>query len=210
MGNSPDDDENEGAELLDRWKSGDESAAQEIFDQYLMRLTALARTRLSPKMARRVDPEDIVQSAYRSFFRGAADDRYTLEKSGDLWRLLAAIVMNKLHGQVEFHSAQKRSIKVEESMMSGGKDDNSRPMINPEVFVKAPSVTELLGMTEELEQVMTQLPEVHRRILELTLQGHDTSEIAVEIDRSERTLRRGLESARELLAERFQKSIEHE
>ncbi|MDB4786517.1 MAG: sigma-70 family RNA polymerase sigma factor [Planctomycetaceae bacterium] len=210
MGNSPDDDENEGAELLDRWKSGDESAAQEIFDQYLMRLTALARTRLSPKMARRVDPEDIVQSAYRSFFRGAADDRYTLEKSGDLWRLLAAIVMNKLHGQVEFHSAQKRSIKVEESMMSGGKDDNSRPMINPEVFVKAPSVTELLGMTEELEQVMTQLPEVHRRILELTLQGHDTSEIAVEIDRSERTVRRGLESARELLAERFQKSIEHE
>jgi RNA polymerase sigma-70 factor (ECF subfamily) len=210
MGHSPDDEENEGAELLDRWKSGDEMAAQEIFDQYLMRLTALARTRLSPKMARRVDPEDIVQSAYRSFFRGAADDRYTLEKSGDLWRLLAAIVMNKLHGQVEFHSAQKRSIKVEESMMSGGKDDNSRPMINPEAFVKAPSVTELLGMTEELEQVMTQLPELQRRILELALQGHDTSEIAVETDRSDRTVRRGLETARELLTDRFHKSIEPE
>jgi DNA-directed RNA polymerase specialized sigma24 family protein len=97
-------DENEevsGADLLERWKSGDEAAAAEIFDQYLSRLTALARTRLSPKLARRVDPEDIVQSAYRSFFRHAQNDRYVLERSGDLWRLLAAIVMNKLHGQVE-------------------------------------------------------------------------------------------------------------
>lgn len=201
------DEENEGAQLLERWKAGDEAAAQEIFDQYLMRLTALARTRLSPKMARRVDPEDIVQSAYRSFFRGASDDRYTLERSGDLWRLLAAIVMNKLHGQVEFHSAQKRSFKVEESMMSGGKDDNSRPIINPQAFVKEPSFTELLGMTEELEQVMTQLPDVQRQILELSLQGHDTAEIAVEIDRSERTVRRGLEAARELLVERFQRTL---
>lgn len=212
MGHSPEDgdEDNQGAELLARYQAGDQSAAQEIFDQYLMRLTALARTRLSPKMARRVDPEDIVQSAYRSFFRGAADDRYTLERSGDLWRLLAAIVMNKLHGQVEFHSAQKRSIKVEESMMLGGKGDSTRPMINPEAFVKAPSVTELLGMTEELEQVMGQLPEVQRRILELSLQGHDTGEIAAEIERSERTVRRGLEAARELLAERFQKTLEQE
>lgn len=203
-----DDNENQGAELLDRWKSGDEQAAQEIFDRYLSRLTALARTRLSPRMARRVDPEDIVQSAYRSFFRAAADDRYVLERSGDLWRLLAAIVMNKLHGQVEFHSAQKRSIKVEESMMSGGKDGNSRPMINPEAFVKAPSATEMLGITEELELVMSELPAAHRRILELSLQGHDVSEIAADIERSERTVRRALENVRTLLAERFQNITE--
>lgn len=202
---TPDDNKEEvvsGVDLLERWKSGDEAAAAEIFDRYLSRLTALARTRLSPKLARRVDPEDIVQSAYRSFFRHAKDDRYVLQKSGDLWRLLAAIVMNKLHGQVEFHKAKKRSISVEESMMLCG-SDSSRPMINPEAFVDAPTTDEMLGITEELEQVMKKLPDNYRRILELYLQGYDVSEIAEDIERSERTVRRAIENIRNMLAERF-------
>lgn len=196
-----------GVDLLERWKAGDEAAAEEIFDRYLSRLTALARTRLSPKLARRVDPEDIVQSAYRSFFRHAKDDRYVLQRSGDLWRLLAAIVMNKLHGQVEFHKAKKRSISVEESMMLGGSDTN-RPMINPEAFVNSPTTEEMLGITEELEQVMTKLPDSYRRILELYLQGYDVSEIAEDIERSERTARRAIENIRNMLAERLMESTQ--
>jgi RNA polymerase sigma factor (sigma-70 family) len=203
--NPQENEEISGVDLLSRWKSGDETAAAEIFDRYLSRLTALARTRLSPKLARRVDPEDIVQSAYRSFFRHAKDDRYVLQKSGDLWRLLAAIVMNKLHGQVEFHKAKKRSISVEESMMLGGSDGNS-PIINPEAFVKAPTSDEMLGITEELEHVMAKLPDSYRRILELYLQGYDVAEIAEDIERSERTVRRAIENVRSMLAERFLES----
>jgi len=205
---TPEDNQKEeitGLDLLERWKTGDEAAAAEIFERYLSRLTALARTRLSPKLARRVDPEDIVQSAYRSFFRHAKDDRYVLQKSGDLWRLLAAIVMNKLHGQVEYHKAKKRSISVEESMMLGG-GDNSRPMINPEAFVNAPTTDEMLGITEELEQVMAKLPDNYRRILELYLQGYEVTEIADDIERSERTVRRAIENIRNMLAERFQET----
>ena len=39
-----------------------------LFNRYAGRLTALARLRLSHAVAARVDAEDVVQSAYRSFF----------------------------------------------------------------------------------------------------------------------------------------------
>ena len=156
---------------------------------------------MSSKLRRRVDPEDVVQSAYRSFFRHAADDRYVLERSGDLWRLLAAIVMNKLHGQVEFHSAQKRSIRMEESQMASGGDTSS--IINPEAFAKQPTTSEMLGVNEELQRTMQELPDNHQKILELRLQGHNVAEIAEEIGRSERTVRRALENVRNLLSQRL-------
>jgi hypothetical protein len=42
--------------LLERFRAGDDDAAAEIFDRYFRRLTALARSRLSPRLAQRTDP----------------------------------------------------------------------------------------------------------------------------------------------------------
>ena len=54
-------------ELLNRWREGDERAARALFQNYTARLIALVRSHLSEKLSRRLDPEDVVQSAYRSF-----------------------------------------------------------------------------------------------------------------------------------------------
>ena len=69
-------------QLLERIREGDEQAATELFDRYVDRLIELARSRLSPKLARRLDPEDVVQSACRSFFRLARADRCELVSQG--------------------------------------------------------------------------------------------------------------------------------
>jgi hypothetical protein len=79
------------AELLARYRNGDDDAAEELFCRYVTRLTSLARTRLSPKLATRTDPEDVVLSAYRSFFVGVRKGRFRLRRSGDPWRLLVSI-----------------------------------------------------------------------------------------------------------------------
>src|SRR5258708_13155234 len=84
-----------------------------MFHRFAEKLIALGASRLSEKLGRRVDPEDVVQSAYRSFFVGARDGRYALERSGDLWRLLVAITMHKLHHQVERYTAVKRAVARE-------------------------------------------------------------------------------------------------
>jgi len=62
-------------ELLERYEAGDPLAARQIYDRYAARLLGLARRMLAEKLAARVDPEDVVQSAYRSFFLHARTGR---------------------------------------------------------------------------------------------------------------------------------------
>lgn len=71
--------DDESAKLLRDWQDGDERAASLLFERYVDRLLVLARNKLSPRMKRRIDPEDVVQSAYRSFFASA----YTVAVSPD-------------------------------------------------------------------------------------------------------------------------------
>ena len=54
-------------ELLRHFQKGDSRAAELIFDRYVRRLLALARSGIGPKLRRRIDADDVVQSAYRSF-----------------------------------------------------------------------------------------------------------------------------------------------
>jgi len=88
--------EHETRHVFDRMKGGDEEAARELFNRYLSRLVALARSRLSEKLERKVDADDVVQSAFRSFFVRARDGQYAIERAGDLWSLLATITRHKL------------------------------------------------------------------------------------------------------------------
>jgi len=188
--------------LLQRWRDGDEAAATEIFEKYVNRLCALARTRLSNRMKRRVEAEDVVQSAYRSFFRRAGN-HYALEKQGDLWRLLAAITINKLRGQVEFHTAKKRGVYAEESMLA----DQSMIRVSPEIISEEPKPDDAAVMVEELSDVLGQLDETQRSIIELSMQNHSVEQIADTIQRSERTVRRTLQQVREDLENRLLHSI---
>lgn len=179
-------------DLLKRWKEGDEAAAKVLFDRYVNKLCGLARNRLSERMQRRVEPEDIVQSAYRSFFRLAGEDRYTLSKSGDLWKLLAAITVNKLRGQVEFHTAKKRGVYAEESLAA----TRSTMGLGPHAIAAEPTAEDAAAVVEELEAVMTELDPLRRTILELALQNTDEPDIAAAVQRSGRTVRRVLADIR--------------
>src|SRR5687768_17015475 len=104
------------AQLLQGHEAGDQDATTELFNRYVDQLIRLARHRLAPKLARRIDPEDVVQSAYRSFFTAAGQGRFVLERSGDLWRLLAGITLNKLYHQVERNTAKKRDVSKERGL----------------------------------------------------------------------------------------------
>ena len=189
--------------LLQRYRDGDETAATEIFERYVNRLCALAKTRLSTRMKRRVEAEDVVQSAYRSFFR-RADDQYVLEKQGDLWRLLAAITINKIRGQVEFHTAKKRGVYLEESMMA----DQSMIRVSPEVISEEPKPDEAAAMVEELTEILSDLDSTQRSIVELSMQNHNVQQIAKTVKRSERTVRRTIQQFREGLEGRLFKSTQ--
>ncbi len=183
------------ADLVARWRDGDEAAAGELFHRYAERLIALARSRLSERLARHVDPEDVVQSAYRSFFTGARAGRYVLARDGDLWRLLVAITLHKLQHQVERHTAGKRNPA---RACPAGPRDNLLGL-EAEVPDREPTPAEAAALADTLEQLFRGLEPVERRMVELRLQGWRLEEIAAQLQRSERTVRRLLERVKERL-----------
>jgi RNA polymerase sigma factor (sigma-70 family) len=182
--------------LLERYRGGDEQAAEELFARYFERLAALARGRLSARLARRTDPEDVALSAYRSFFVEAREGRYTLGRGGDLWRLLSSIAVNKLLKRARHERAARRSFEAEvpldgceEGRLVGCRSD--------------PTPEDAAALSDELERVFSLLDPFGRRVLELRLQGLQVAEIAEDAGRSERSVRRALAEIRELLAGRL-------
>jgi RNA polymerase sigma factor (sigma-70 family) len=190
------DDQWTATDLLARYRDGDQRAAQILFERYVERLTVLARARLSPRMAGRTDPEDVVLSAWRSFFIGIRSGRFTLQRSADLWRLLVSITMHKLYRHVRHHSAQKRAVGSERSL-----DPAEEAWLTSAEHEPTPD--EAMALVEELEVVMAQLGPFARRVLELRLQGEQLGAIAAETGRSERTVRRILAQIRQRLSDRL-------
>lgn len=166
--------------LLLQWQAGNARAADELFHRYADRLIALVRTRLSAKLSQRLDPEDVVQSAYRSFFAGARAGRFGIERGGDLWRLLVAITLNKLHNQIDHHAAGKRNVALEQSFAN----ETSLSGLRPQTLARDPSPVEAILLADGVEQLMRQLEPLDRRILELRLQGYDVCEIVADTNRS--------------------------
>src|SRR5437899_8297734 len=103
----------QGQKLVEQWQAGDEAAAKELFDTYVERLMALARRRLSQRLASRVDPEDVVQSVFRTFFCRAKEGKFQIKDQDDLCKLLMRITVHKVLKQVEHHTAGKRDPRLE-------------------------------------------------------------------------------------------------
>jgi RNA polymerase sigma-70 factor (ECF subfamily) len=184
--------DNESIRLVARWQGGDQQAAAALFQRYAQRLLALAHSRLSTKLAARVDPEDVVQSVCRSFFVAARAGRVVIERSGDLWPLLVAITLHKLRRQLEYHTADKRSVAAEHRA-----GDDCLYGIPAGLLAREPSPVEAVTLAEILESVLRGLDPVQRRIVELRLQGCSHAEIVAETHRSRATVQRVLDQVKE-------------
>lgn len=192
-------------DLLALVRDGDSQAETELFDRYLNRLIPMVEKRISPALRQRFGPEDIVQSAYRSFFSEVRNNRVTIDESGQLWSLLAAIAINKLLGQVERHTAKKRTPAVEQRLT----DDGSLCNIGPVVIADEPTPDQIVAIADELSRVMAMLDDTQGRMLRLRLQGRTIEEVAAAVGRSERTVRRLLDRLRADLEQRLLTASAH-
>jgi RNA polymerase sigma factor (sigma-70 family) len=170
-------------------------AAAQLFHRYLRRLCRLAQTRIGAQLARRIDPEDVVMSAYRSFFLNAKAGRFWIQESGDLWALLAKITLHKLYRSAAHHSADMRSLDRETDSEASGN-------LHEWVISEQPATEEAVALADEVESVLRALPLQHRRIIEMRLQGELIHDIAKELAMSERTVRRVLSDLESQLQQR--------
>jgi RNA polymerase sigma-70 factor (ECF subfamily) len=171
-------------EMMSRLKSGDEAAARRIFEEYTERLIALARGRLGERLRQKVDPEDVLQSVYKSFFRRHARGQFHLEGWDSLWAMLAVITMRKCGRAVRRFRTGMRDLRVEASP-DGVPEGWEGPARDP-----APEEAAILA--EMVERLLQGLEGREREIVTLSLQGASVVEISAQVGRTRRTVQRVL------------------
>jgi RNA polymerase sigma factor (sigma-70 family) len=189
--------------LMDRLRSSDDpaaqQAAQEVFERYARQLVALARSHFDRRFGHKVDPEDVVQSAYKSFFIRQRDGRVKVGNWQSLWSLLSLITLRKCADRIEFLRARRRDVR-RESPAGEGQVELWQAAVDRE-----PSPQEAAMLVETVEELFRSLDDDERPILELSLQGYSVTEISQKLGRAERSVRRLRERTRKRL-ERMQEA----
>ncbi len=179
-------------DLVSDYQAGSESAARDLFDKYCERLMKLAKRRIGQRMASRFDPEDVIQSAFRTFFTRVKNDEFTFEAEDDLFKLLVRLTVRKTLRRIEHHSAAKRNPNLEAAQRT---DD-----VEPFSLVASHTVTPDMevALIDEFQDFIGNLPELDRKVIELKIQGYSTVEIAEQVGSYERKVRRVLERIEKL------------
>ena len=187
------------AEFLARLQGGDDAAAQELFGRFTHQLIALALRHIDGGLRRKVDPEDVVQSVYKSFFLRYGAENLAVVNWNSLWGLLTLITVRKCAERTAYHRAECRNAAREVSPPRG---DEAAALLEP--FGREPTPLEAAVLSETVKQLLAGLDEKERPILELSLQGYTTREISDRLGRAERTVRLLREGLRHRL-ERMQR-----
>ena len=184
-------------DLMHRLRSGEDAAAREVFVRFARRLVGLARTHLDAKLAVKSDPEDVVQSAYKSFFVRHREGNLDVGSWDGLWGVLTLITLRKCADRAAFYRAAKRDVKRE---LAGGPDADAAPAVDL-ALDREPAPHEAVALAETVEALFRLADDPDERgILELSLQGYTATEIADRLGRAERSVRR--------LRERMRKRLE--
>jgi RNA polymerase sigma-70 factor (ECF subfamily) len=183
-------------ELLESLRRGDSTAATIIFQHYEPRLIGLARRRLDPRTRQKLDPEDVVQSVFRSFFRRHDQGEITVTDGDSLWALLAVITRRKCANWVRFFRTASRDVGKEADLAAAGDSSGAARDI-----AAVESALEDAILLETLEQLMRGLNALEREVVTLSLQGYSPREVAPKVQRAERTVQLILQKVRDHLTQ---------
>src|SRR5262249_4991439 len=106
-------------DFLARLRARDDTAARDLFERFARALIGMARGRFAPAIRHKVDPEDVVQSAYKSFFARYGDGNLNVVNWNGLWGLLTLITLRKCAERVEYLRAACRDIGREADPLAG-------------------------------------------------------------------------------------------
>ncbi len=174
------------SDLMQRLQLGDESAAFEVFREYSQRLAGLARTRLQGALAAKVEPDDVLQSVFRSFFLRQREGHFELDGWNSLWSLLTVITLRKCSKQVDYFHAARRHIGRE----TPARNKDHETFASFQAIARDPTPEESTQLVETIQTILNELSERDREIVSRTLQGDTPDLISEELQCSERTVER--------------------
>ncbi len=193
---------NADTELVRRLKSGDKSAADELFGRYFDRVTRAAHRRIADRRLRGADSEDIAASVFESLWKKADQkdfDEDDLTSSEEFWRLLCTMIRFKTEDNLRRENAKKRGggmQRGESAFARSGKDSvGGLSGFSGEEL----SPYEAAAFRDEHEKMMGILAEQKlQEIVTMRLEGSNVAEIAKYFGKSERWVKRKLSLIRDI------------
>ncbi len=181
--------------LIVRVRDGSEDAATELYQRYSDRIFGLVRSKMADGLKAQVQPEDIVQSVFKSIFRGVAAGGYDAPEGGTLWQLMAVVAIHKIRRNASVRQAKKRDARRTESA-------DAIEGFNPESN----------GSAEEFEVAIREsiecLRSAEKEIVLLRVQGFTVEEIADQSGRSRRSVERILQGIRAKFSEQLNMPVD--
>lgn len=174
---------------IGRLGPGSDEAAQRVWMHYHSRLLGVAARALTLAARGPADEEDVVASAFESFFKRV--ERGDLPPDAgrdDLWRFLAHLVKLKAASHNRHSGRLKRGGGVVPT--TGGAGDASDPLAAVADSELTPDLA--VEMAESVHYLTSLLDDQQRRIAALKLEGHTDLEVALELKVSKATVERRL------------------
>jgi len=176
-------------EFVDRVNRNADSAAADLDRRYRERLCALVQREMARCFRAREDPEDVVQTVFRTYFRRAAKGEFHIECSSDLWALLTTIAHHKILKHAEYHRAKKRTPKAETQLPDG----------NQAVAGNEPEPCDVAVVTDLVEKTLHGLDGSFADVFRLRLRGCEVAEIAKQLGTKPNVVRYKLQRIRDRL-----------
>ncbi len=180
-------------EVVEKAKVGDDEGVRVIWDRFFPQVVRLAGQRLAGQRRQMADEEDVAISVMESFFRAARAGRFPELRDRDgIWRLLSSMVRRKVVDQVRRNAARP---SVGESAMHGEELAS--------LTGRNPTPAMIAIVRDEMEQLLTVLPEKYRPMAVKKLECRTMPEIARECGVHISTVERRLRIIREVWSKNF-------
>jgi RNA polymerase sigma-70 factor (ECF subfamily) len=170
--------------LMQRLNSGDQSAAQELFERYGPHIHRVVRRKLNHKLRSKFDSLDFVQDVWTSFFT----DR---ERPCEFTRpeALVAFLANMAYHKVVDAFRQRVQTRKYDLNREHSLDSST---VSPEgaLVARQPTPSQVAVAKERWDLLLEGQPSRYREILERLREGNTHEEVARELGLNEKTVRR--------------------
>lgn len=181
-------------DLLTSARGGSHSAVLALLETCSPRILRSIRKKLTQRMRRRLDSEDVAQAVWASFFKGPLEPN----KFATLAELTAYVEKMAMNKVADVNRKQRRSRR------DVGRDVALDSQVVEQLTSNVPTPSQVVSENEEFGRLLDARSDRHRRILELKTAGATYEQIGEALEMHPSSVRRIVsqyaQNARESLA----------
>lgn len=166
--------------LMGQVRAGNSDALQEMCKRYGDHVLRVVRRKMHHRLRTRYDSVDFLQAVWASFI-AVPPDRYTFASSQELVNYLARMACNKV-------------VDVYREQLGPKRDANREQPLNafesPVADTRVSTPSQLAIADERWQQLLNQVPQSQRPVVEMLRQGHTYEEIAERLGLHPKTIQR--------------------